>query len=85
MQIVSLLFSLFLGLQGTLLRVDYDPPLKRSFSEQVKGLLTGNAPGMSSVFDFKYLIYWVEILVILSVVLFAVYVAHSLNLFKRSG
>lgn len=39
---------------------------------------------LTDLLSFKYLIYWVEILVILSIVLLVVYVSFSLNLFKRN-
>jgi hypothetical protein len=39
---------------------------------------------ISGLFSFKYLIYWVEILVILAIVLLVVYVSFALNLFKRN-
>jgi hypothetical protein len=40
---------------------------------------------ITALFSFKYLIYWVEILVILAIVLLVVYISFALNLFKRSS
>jgi hypothetical protein len=39
---------------------------------------------LTDLLSFKYLIYWVEILVILAIVLLVLYVSFSLNLFKRN-
>lgn len=39
---------------------------------------------LTDLLSFKYLIYWVEILVIIAIVLLVVYVSFSLNLFKRN-
>jgi hypothetical protein len=38
---------------------------------------------ITDLVSFKYLIYWVEILVIVAIVLLVVYVSFALNLFKR--
>ncbi len=38
---------------------------------------------ITGLLSFKYLVYWVEILVILSIVLLVVYISFALNLFKR--
>lgn len=40
---------------------------------------------ITGLLDFKYLVYWVEILVIVAIVLLVVYVSFALNLFKRSS
>ncbi len=82
MQHLPALYSVLLGFQASLLRVDYDPPVKRPLTEQIKGMFTGRA-GIPSIFDFKYLIYWIELLVFFQIILLALYVAYSLNLFKR--
>lgn len=38
---------------------------------------------LANIFTQKYFVYWVEFLVILGIVIFIVYISHSLNLFKR--
>lgn len=73
------------GLQSSLLRVADDPLPRRPLGERIRGLFTGDVPGFDSIFAFKYLIYWVEVFVILSIVLLVLYAAHSLNLFKRES
>lgn len=69
---------------GGLLRVDYDPPLRRPLKDRILGALSGRG-GMPSIFHEKYLIYWVEVFVILTLVLFVAYVAFTLRLHKREG
>jgi len=35
------------------------------------------------IFPDRFYVYWVEILVILAIMIFVLYVSYSLNLFKR--
>lgn len=39
---------------------------------------------ISDLLSMKYLIYWVEIFVILSILFLVVYISFALNLFKRN-
>lgn len=76
------LFSAFLASQPAWLQAA-DDQIRRPLGERLKGMFSGSAPGMDSIFAFKYLIYWVELCVILSILICVAYYAHSLNLFKR--
>jgi hypothetical protein len=38
---------------------------------------------LGAVFSPRYYIQWVEILVILGIVVFMLYISHALNLFKK--
>lgn len=40
---------------------------------------------LTDLLSFKYWIYWVEILVIVSIVFLVVYISFALNLFKRNS
>lgn len=83
MKVLARLFSTLLAMQPALLQAA-DDEIRRPLGERLRGMLTGRSPGMDSIFSFKYLIYWVELCVILSIVICVVYYAHSLNLFKRA-
>lgn len=69
-------------LQSFPLRVDWEEvaPPRKSLMRRLTDVFSGNFDPMS-IFDPKYLINWVEIFVILSILLFVAYVAHALNLF----
>lgn len=38
---------------------------------------------VADLLSFRYYVYWVEFLVIISIVVLAVYLGYALNLFKR--
>lgn len=38
---------------------------------------------LNDLFSIEYYIYWVEVFVIIAILLFVIYVAYNLNLFKR--
>lgn len=79
----SLARALF-GLSSSLLRVDWEEiaPPRKSLLQRLTDLFSGKVDFLS-IFDSKCLVNWVEVFVILSILLFAGYVAHALNLFGK--
>lgn len=78
------LVRLLLGLQQALLRADWEAPPRRSLIQQVTDLFSG-AGSSPSIFNPQYLIYWVELLVMASIIFLVLYVSYALKLFRKDA